>query len=647
MLVLLWPSLIAYAALRTSVPMLHAHAHAPPSTAEAASKTKDSEWPLLRNLRKACHEFDLIQPGDKIAVAISGGKDSSTLLYLLQQLKERRLLPFNDWEFRAIHLDQVQPGHDPSSLQEWCEELGVDFTLLREDTYTVVKEKTKPGASYCSLCSRLRRGILYTAAADLGCNRLALGHHRDDALETLLLNMCHQGQLKALPARYVAERGLDVIRPLIYTAEAAIADFATERGFPILPCNLCGSQPDGTPGQRQQMKLMLSALDGMGDGAARTNMLRSLTDVRPTHLLDRTLREACGLDPASGVLLEERGRAVAHLGTAGEGQAPGAPSRTPPPLMFTEAPGLGDHDVYGFEAVELPALPCGSRLLLRELESQASPAFDDDVQDEEEASAEMWRKIQKYVGDFEDDEDEDAHVNVGGEVWPAAAAMCRWLANHTDSVRGSKVLELGTGTGAVGLYAAGLGASRVLLTDGGSDTLLELCQDNIDANRQLFATGAHIDCGRLEWGCENEASATGGEDFDLVLASDCTYGDDKFGAESAVIGSLCRTLSALLRGATADQGGTMGAMPDSGSTACKPRVLLAHEHRSRDFGLPWMRDEISRWDEGDEHLASLHAAADVEGLRLVHVWSERPRCIMRGDFRSWTSDLSILEVQLA
>ena len=188
--------------------------------------------------------------------------------------------------------------------------------------------------------------------------------------------------------------------------------------------------------------------------------------------------------------------------------------------------------MYGFEAVELPALPCGSRLLLRELESQASPAFDDDVQDEEEASAEMWRKIQKYVGDFEDDENEDAHVNVGGEVWPAAAAMCRWLANHTDSVRGSKVLELGTGTGAVGLYAAGLGASRVLLTDGGSDTLLELCQDNIDANRQLFATGAHIDCGRLEWGCENEASATGGEDFDLVLASDCTYGDDKFGAES-------------------------------------------------------------------------------------------------------------------
>ena len=141
-------------------------------------------------------DYSLIEPNDKIAVAVSGGKDSSTLAFLLQLLHKRRMLPF-DWSFVTMHLDQVQPGHDPSSLQEWCESLGIEFHLLREDTYSIVKEKTKEGSSYCSLCSRLRRGILYTATEDLGCNRLALGHHRDDALETLLMNMCHQGQTKA------------------------------------------------------------------------------------------------------------------------------------------------------------------------------------------------------------------------------------------------------------------------------------------------------------------------------------------------------------------------------------------------------------------------------------------------------------------
>lgn len=278
----------------------------------------DGEWPLLRELRRACKDYELIKPGDKIAVAVSGGKDSSTLAFLLHQMKTRRLLPFDDWDFTTIHLDQVQPGHDASSLQSWIEGEGIEYNQVTEDTYSIVTEKTKPGQSYCSLCSRLRRGILYSAAEELGCNRLALGHHRDDALETLLLNMCHQGQLKALPARYVARRGIDVIRPLIYVAESDIERFAKARGFPILPCNLCGSQPDGTPGSRQQMKVVLSALDGMGDGQARRNMLSALADVRPTHLLDRKLRTACGLDPASGELLDGRGAEVAHLGDMGD-----------------------------------------------------------------------------------------------------------------------------------------------------------------------------------------------------------------------------------------------------------------------------------------------------------------------------------------
>ena len=273
---------------------------------------------MLRELRRACKDHELIQPGDRIAVAVSGGKDSSTLAYLLHQMKQRRMLPFDDWSFTTIHLDQVQPGHDASSLQSWIEGEGIEYNQVTEDTYSIVTEKTKPGQSYCSLCSRLRRGILYSAAEELGCNRLALGHHRDDALETLLLNMCHQGQLKALPARYVARRGIDVIRPLIYVAESDIERFAKARGFPILPCNLCGSQPDGTPGSRQQMKVVLSALDGMGDGQARRNMLSALADVRPTHLLDRKLRTACGLDPASGELLDGRGTEVAHLGDMGD-----------------------------------------------------------------------------------------------------------------------------------------------------------------------------------------------------------------------------------------------------------------------------------------------------------------------------------------
>ena len=278
----------------------------------APSIDEKEEWKLLREMRKAIYDYELIQPGDKICVAVSGGKDSSTLAYLLKQLKERRLLPFDDWSFITMHLDQVQPGHDPSSLAAWLEGEGMEFHLVREDTYSVVVEKTKPGQSYCSLCSRLRRGILYTAALGLGCNRLALGHHRDDALETLFLNMCHQGQTKALPARYVAARGIDVIRPLIYLAEDDVGSFAKAGGFPVLPCNLCGSQPDGTPGQRQQMKLLLAALDAVGDGATRGNMLRAISDVRPTHLLDRELRVACGLDKASGALRFERGRDVAH-----------------------------------------------------------------------------------------------------------------------------------------------------------------------------------------------------------------------------------------------------------------------------------------------------------------------------------------------
>ena len=197
-----------------------------------------------------------------------------------------------------------------------------------------------------------------------------------------------------------------------------------------------------------------------------------------------------------------------------------------PPLMFTESSGRGEHDVYGFEDVELPPLPGGHRLVLRQMLSTCPHGDDGASDDDGDASADdegaqMWRKIERYVGNFEDDADE--HVAVGGEIWPAAAALCSWLSNHSGIVHGTRVLELGAGTGAVGLYAAGLGASRVLLTDGGSDELLSLCAANVGLNADLFAPNARVGTARLDWGVGGEEAALTGEHFDWVLASDCTY----------------------------------------------------------------------------------------------------------------------------
>ena len=268
-------------------------------TTTAALTTQTAlEWKLLKATRRAIWDYEMIKPGDTVAVAVSGGKDSSTLSYLLRELQEKSLLGY-PFELRCVHLDQQQPGHDYTTLERWITQvLGLDFDAIIEDTYSIVLDRTKPGKSYCRVCSRLRRGILYTYCLDSSAT-LALGHHRDDALETLLLNMVHNGQLKAMPARYVADRGVNVVRPLIYCAEDAIAAFASEVDIPILPCNLCGTQPSS---QRQNAKLLLNAFDAFADRGpdARTNMLRALTNVRPSHLLDQNLRFACGLDPMTG-----------------------------------------------------------------------------------------------------------------------------------------------------------------------------------------------------------------------------------------------------------------------------------------------------------------------------------------------------------
>ncbi len=247
---------------------------------------------LYRQMSRTCREHELLAPGDRVLVAVSGGKDSYSLLVLLRTLVER--LPF-EVRLVAVHLDQAQPGYDGEPLARWLEASGADYEILREDTYSVVTDHLSDGQTYCSLCSRLRRGILYTAAERLGCTKIALGHHRDDALETFLLNLFHAGKMQAMPARYTTDDGrFEVIRPLVECAEDDIAAFAGEQGFPILPCNLCGSQPGL---QRDAMKALLDGLERTNPNV-RAIMTNALRNVRPTHLLDREVLAAWHARPA-------------------------------------------------------------------------------------------------------------------------------------------------------------------------------------------------------------------------------------------------------------------------------------------------------------------------------------------------------------
>lgn len=244
------------------------------------------EQKLLRQLSQTSKAYQLLAPHDRIMVAISGGKDSYTLLQLLAKLRTR--LPF-PVELIAVHLDQAQPGYDGRALTAWLEASGLPFEILREDTYSVVTSHLDNQATYCSLCSRLRRGILYTAAGRLGCNKIALGHHREDTLETFLMNLFYAGKLQAMPAQYTTDDGrFQVIRPLIECGEAQIARYAQLAAFPIIPCNLCGSQ-DGL--KREAMHELLSKLEADHPNL-RAVMLNALRNVRPTHLLDHDLLAA-------------------------------------------------------------------------------------------------------------------------------------------------------------------------------------------------------------------------------------------------------------------------------------------------------------------------------------------------------------------
>ena len=251
------------------------------------------ERKLYRQLKRSCERYALLAEGDRVMVALSGGKDSYPMLTLLDRLVPR--LPFSV-ELVAVHLDQVQPGYDGAPLVEWLEARGGRWEVLREDTYSVVTDKLDAGATYCSLCSRLRRGILYSAAERLGCNKIALGHHRDDALETFLMNLLYSGKLQAMPPSYRTNCDrFDVIRPLIECEEDRIRSYAEAQAFPIIPCNLCGSQPGL---KRDKMAELLETLEAQIPNV-RSVMFNALSNVRASHLLDPEVAAWWAQRPAS------------------------------------------------------------------------------------------------------------------------------------------------------------------------------------------------------------------------------------------------------------------------------------------------------------------------------------------------------------
>jgi tRNA 2-thiocytidine biosynthesis protein TtcA len=243
-------------------------------------------------MARAVTDFEMIAEGDRILCAVSGGKDSYSMHELLIDLARRAPVQFS---LIAVNIDQGHPGYPGHLLRDYMASRGHAFQMIAEDTYSIVTDKIPEGKTYCSLCSRLRRGILYRIAGELGCTKIALGHHRDDAITTLLLNLVFSGQLKAMPPKLIADDGKNVvIRPLIYCAEDDLAAFAKEQDFPILPCDLCGSQENL---QRKAISRLLAELDQRHPGARR-NMLAALGNVRPSHLFDKGLWKRLGLEVA-------------------------------------------------------------------------------------------------------------------------------------------------------------------------------------------------------------------------------------------------------------------------------------------------------------------------------------------------------------
>jgi tRNA 2-thiocytidine biosynthesis protein TtcA len=240
---------------------------------------------LRRLTGQAIADFDMIGDGDKVMVCLSGGKDSYALLDILMHLREHAPVRF---DLVAVNLDQKQPGYPQRVLPEYLDRVGVQYRIVEQDTYSVVKRMIPEGKTMCSLCSRLRRGVLYRVAGELGATRIALGHHRDDIIETFFLNLFYGGTLKAMPPRLLSDDGRHVvIRPLAYCDERDLAAYAEAKRFPIIPCNLCGSQDNL---KRREIKSMLREWEKRHPGRVDT-ILTSLQNIRPSHLLDRQLHE--------------------------------------------------------------------------------------------------------------------------------------------------------------------------------------------------------------------------------------------------------------------------------------------------------------------------------------------------------------------
>lgn len=247
---------------------------------------------LISATGKAIGDYNMVEDGDTVLVCMSGGKDSYTMLMMLLALQERAPINF---KLIAMNLDQKQPGFPADILPNYFENLGVDYRIVEADTYSIVKEKIPEGKTTCSLCSRLRRGVIYTTAKELGANKIALGHHRDDIVETLFLNLFFGAKMKAMPPKLATnDKQNVVIRPLAYCTEKDIASYARGMAFPIIPCNLCGSQENL---QRQNVKEMLQAWEREQPGRVN-NIFKAIGNIEPSHLADFNLYDFKGLSQA-------------------------------------------------------------------------------------------------------------------------------------------------------------------------------------------------------------------------------------------------------------------------------------------------------------------------------------------------------------